>query len=229
MSEIDLIKRNVDSVRARIGRACESAGRAPDAVALCAVTKYVGVPQMRALLLAGIRLIGENRVQDAGKKIQELGRGDFKIHMIGHLQSNKAADAVELFDAVQSVDSVKLARRLDAEAAKRNRTLEIYLQVNSSAEESKSGMDPGGFLEQAAEIGKLDNLDITGVMTIGPLSGDEDAISRAFSLTRNLFEDLRAAAPGVCNLSMGMSGDLELAVAHGATLVRVGSALYQGL
>jgi len=90
-------------------------------------------------------------------------------------------------------------------------------------------MDPGGFLEQAAEIGKLDNLDITGVMTIGPLSGDEDAISRAFSLTRNLFEDLRAAAPGVCNLSMGMSGDLELAVAHGATLVRVGSALYQGL
>jgi pyridoxal phosphate enzyme (YggS family) len=229
MQENDLIKRNVETVRGRIEAACRAAGRSPREVELCAVTKYVGAEQMRALLEAGVSLIGENRVQAAAKKIRDLGRRDFKFHMIGHLQSNKAADAAALFDAVQSVDSLKLARILNAEAGKQNRALEVYLQVNSSGESSKSGVAPGEFMDLAKRVLECEHLHLTGVMTIGPLTQNQAAVRDAFSRTKSLYEELRAISPEVVNLSMGMSGDLEIAIDLGATQVRVGSALYEGV
>ena len=228
MANFDLIKKNVATVRARMARASEAAGRSPDSVQLCAVTKYVGAEEIRALRGAGVSLIGENRVQDAERKINELQGRDFTLHMIGHLQSNKADKAAALFDAVQSLDSLKLARRLDAEAAKRNKRLEVYLQVNSSGEETKSGFTPEAFMSAAEDILELKNLDVTGVMTIGPLTGDEKKIEEAFTLTRELYDKLAEAHAGVKHLSMGMTDDLEIAIGRGATQVRVGRALYHG-
>ena len=226
MPDLTHIKTNVEAVKARIEKACTEAGRDPCEVVLCAVTKNRSVEEVRSLLEAGVRIIGENRVQEAMEKITGLER-NFELHFIGHLQTNKAASAVSLFDAVQSVDSVRLARTLSGEAQKQNRVLSLYVQVNSSGEASKSGFEPESFIEETGRILELPGLTVRGVMTIGPLTDDETAVRRAFALTRGLFEKLRKSNPGIRALSMGMSDDLEIAVSEGATLVRVGRALFE--
>lgn len=220
-------------VRDRVARAATRAGRDPSTVTLVAVTKTVPVPVVRAALALGFGVFGENRVQEAQAKIAELGREGIRWELIGHLQSNKAARAVELFDRVQSVDSVRLAGMLDAQAAKRGGgALPVLLEVNVAGEASKSGLAPDEVVEAARAIAALPHLRPEGLMTVAPITERAEDVRLVFQRLRELRDELRAAVPlgpaggGWGALSMGMSDDFEAAIEEGATIVRLGRALF---
>ena len=220
------IAENLDQVRARIAAACVRAGRAPDAVRLLAVSKTYGPDAVRAAAAAGQRLFGENRVQEAAAKIPECP-GNLEWHLIGHLQSNKAALAARLFDWVHSVDSAKLLEALDRHAADAGRTLRALVQVSVSGERAKSGLAPAAVPEVLALADRLRNVRIVGLMTIPPLAEDPETARPFFRKLREL-RDAWAAATGLelTELSMGMTHDLDVAVEEGATLVRVGTGIF---
>jgi pyridoxal phosphate enzyme (YggS family) len=214
------IAANVERVRERIARAAERAGRRPADVLLIGVSKTVEVERIRAAVAAGVTALGENRVQEARAKIDELGR-PVAWHLIGHLQTNKVKEALELFDVIHSVDRLELARELDRRAAVRGKVVDALLQVNVAAEASKGGVGPDAVGESLDAIGKLAHLRVRGLMTIPPeAERPEDA--------RPWFRRLRELAErhGLPELSMGMSGDFEVAVEEGATMVRVGTAIF---
>ena len=220
------IAENLDQVRARIAAACVRAGRAPDAVRLLAVSKTYGPDAVRAAAAAGQRLFGENRVQEAAAKIPECP-GNLEWHLIGHLQSNKAALAARLFDWVHSVDSAKLLEALDRHAADAGRTLRALVQVNVSGERAKSGLAPAAVPDVLALADRLRNVRVVGLMTIPPLAEDPETARPFFRKLREL-RDGWAAATGfdLAELSMGMTHDLDVAVAEGATFVRVGTGIF---
>lgn len=207
-------------VRAAIAAAAKSAGRDPASVELIAVSKTFGADDIRPVIDAGQRVFGENRVQEAQGKWPEL-KGqypDIKLHLIGPLQSNKAKDAVALFDAIHTIDRPKIARAIADEMAKQNRALELFVQVNTGEEPQKAGIAPkdaAAFVEHCRNELKLQ---IAGLMCIPPVD-EEPAVHFAFlaKLAREI---------GVAKLSMGMSSDYETAIAFGATHVRVGSAIF---
>lgn len=215
-----------DQVRAQISAACQSAGRQPSEVELLAVTKTHPVEAVDYAARYGLRAVGENRVQEGVEKRQQ-SKALIRWELIGHLQSNKAKMAAEHFDRIQSVDSEKLLGLLDRAAGALGRTLAVLLQINAGRDEAKFGAE----LEDAPRL--LDtaltmpNLRIDGLMTIAPLSGEPDVARRTFDTLRNLRDSLqsRAGAP-LPELSMGMSGDLQAAVAAGSTCVRIGTALF---
>jgi pyridoxal phosphate enzyme (YggS family) len=214
------IAANLARVRERLARAAERAGRRADDVLLIGVSKTVEVERIRAAVAAGVTALGENRVQEAKTKVAELGR-PAAWHLIGHLQSNKVKDALELFDVVHSLDRLELARELERRAAARGRAIEALLQVNVAAEASKGGVSPDGVGEALDAIGKLAHVRVRGLMTIPPeVAQPEDA--------RPWFRRLRELAErhGLPELSMGMSGDFEVAIEEGATMVRVGTAIF---
>jgi pyridoxal phosphate enzyme (YggS family) len=214
------IPANLARVRERLARAAERAGRRADDVVLIGVSKTVDLARIRAAVTAGIRVLGENRVQEAKAKIAELGR-PVAWHLIGHLQTNKVKDAIELFDVIHSLDRLELARELERRAAARGQVVETLLQVNVAAEPSKGGVAPDAVGETLEVIGKLGHVHISGLMTIPPeAERPEDA--------RPWFRRLRELAErhGLRQLSMGMSGDFEVAVEEGATMVRVGTAIF---
>lgn len=219
------ITRNVNAALERIAAACERAGRKADEVTLLAVTKMKRAEEASAAVAAGVKIIAESRVQEAEWK-KPFITGEYLYHLIGHLQTNKAKEAVDLFDVIQSVDSLRIALKLSEEAAQRGKTLTVYAQVNTSGEETKSGFDPDEFVDSALEIGELPGISLRGAMTIGPLTDDKDEARRAFAATRILFEKLKGADPKIDTLSMGMSDDMEIAVEEGSTLVRVGRNLF---
>jgi pyridoxal phosphate enzyme (YggS family) len=211
----------------RIARAARRAGRDADEVTLVAVSKTVPAERVRAAIAAGLTVLGENRVQEAADKIPDAPGATW--HLVGPLQSNKAGRAVELFDAIQSVDSLALARRLDRLAGERRpgRPLPVLLQVNVAGDPSKAGFTPAGVAEAAAGLLALPNLRVDGLMTIGPLVDTPDAARPTFVALRDLAATLRAGHPGLgAALSMGMTDDFEAAVEEGATIVRVGRALF---
>ena len=220
------IAENLESVQARIAAACARAGRAPDAVRLLAVSITYGPDAVRAAAAAGQRLFGENRVQEAAAKIPECP-GNLEWHLIGHLQSNKAALAARLFDWVHSVDSAKLLEALDRHAADAGRTLRALVQVNVSGERAKSGLAPAAVPDVLALADRLRNVRIVGLMTIPPLAEDPETARPFFRKLREL-RDGWAAATGfdLAELSMGMTHDLDVAVAEGATFVRVGTGIF---
>jgi PLP dependent protein len=195
---------------------------------LVAVSKTVTPERLRAAVAAGLSILGENRVQEAEAKAPLLPGALW--HLIGPLQSNKARRAVELFDVIESVDSVDLARRLDrlaAEVGLGDGGLGVYLQVNVDRDGSKSGFLPEELEAGLAELGRLSNLRLLGLMTVGRLVGPADAARPTFVRLRELSMRLRSRVEGLgAGLSMGMSGDYEMAVEEGATLVRVGQALF---
>ncbi len=220
---------------ARIAGACERVHREPGEVTLVAVTKTVEVARIRAAAAAGFERFGENRVQEAQAKIGELeGLGstvgsDIRWHLIGHLQANKARAAVELFDLIQSVDSPDLARRIDrlARELRPGRRLPVLLQVNVDQDPSKTGFDPDAIGEALPELQKLEGLEIAGLMTVGRLVERAEDARPTFVRLRRLSESLRAKEPAVGpQLSMGMTDDFEVAVEEGATIVRVGRAIF---
>ena len=220
------IAENLESVHARVAAACARAGRAPDAVRLLAVSKTYGPDAVRAAAAAGQRLFGENRVQEAAAKIPECP-GNLEWHLIGHLQSNKAALAARLFDWVHSVDSAKLLEALDRHAADAGRTLRALVQVNVSGERAKSGLAPAAVPDVLALADRLRNVRVVGLMTIPPLAEDPETARPFFRKLREL-RDGWAAATGfdLAELSMGMTHDLDVAVAEGATFVRVGTGIF---
>jgi len=215
-------------VRSRISAAAEHAGRAAGEVALLAVTKTVPPERIWEAVAAGQTLFGENRVQEARDKIEAVGSAA-TWHMIGHLQKNKAKAAAELFHAVQSVDSIELAAALDRRAGVTGRKLEVFIQVKDVEEEAKGGIRPEEAPSLIESIMDLPSLVLRGLMSIPPWPEDPEDSRPYFSRLRRLREewDGRCCPPGTLrDLSMGMTADYEVAVQEGATIVRVGSAIF---
>jgi len=220
--------RNFSSVSDRLGEAAVRAGREADGVRLLPVTKTHPAEAVQFAERVGLRRVGENRVQEAAAKREAVAGGaGVRWDLIGHLQSNKASLALEVFDRVQSVDSWKLARKLDRLAGEANRRLPCLVQVNTAKDPRKYGFEASEIREEGESLAGFQHLHIEGLMTIGPLQGGREAARRAFADLRELAEDLRSRTGlSLPELSMGMSGDLEEAVAEGSTMVRVGSALF---
>jgi pyridoxal phosphate enzyme (YggS family) len=226
------IAENLARVRERISGAAARAGRSPEDIALMAVTKTFPAELIREAYEAGQRLFGENRVQEFAAKADALrDLPDAEFHMIGHLQSNKASKAVEVFSAVDSVDSVHLAEKLNAAAAKLDRTVPVLLELNLGGEESKSGLSPDSAeLERLlSAAARLDCLDFRGLMTIPPFTENPEG-------ARSYFRRLREARDRIAVrnlprvrmnvLSIGMSHDFEVAIEEGSTCVRLGTAIF---
>jgi pyridoxal phosphate enzyme (YggS family) len=222
----DEFKTRADKVRAQIAAACVAVGRDPAQVELLAVTKTHPAAAADYAARYGLRAVGENRVQEAVAKRAECSAA-ITWELIGHLQSNKAKLAAETFDRVQSVDSVKLVNHLDRAAAAAGKVLPILLQINAGQDPAKFGAEPTdapALLEAALAAGALR---VDGLMTIAPLSDDPDVARRTFVNLRTIRDELagRFGTP-LCELSMGMSGDLQAAIEAGSTQVRVGTALF---
>jgi len=226
MTREETIWTNLDAVRERMAAACARSGRAPDGVRLLAVSKTYGAEDVRAAARAGQRLFGENRVQEALKKMP-LCPGNLEWHLIGHLQANKAAAAARAFDWVHSVDSPDLLRKLDRSAAEAGRRLNVLLQVNVSGEISKSGMTPDALRTMAGAVGELRCVEVRGLMTIPPLCANPEEARIHFRALRALRDEV-AERGGFDwpELSMGMTHDMEVAVEEGATIVRVGTGIF---
>jgi pyridoxal phosphate enzyme (YggS family) len=214
------IEENVREVRRRIGQACERSHRLPDEITLVAVTKGFETSAIRGAFDCGIRDFGENRVQEAEGKIGQLAglKPDITWHMVGHLQSNKAKTAIDLFDIIHSVDSTKLARILSQRAQK---ALPVLLQVNVSGEVPKSGFAVDTVGAAFSEIRQLPNLKVIGLMTIAPLTANLDDVRPVFRKLRELRDSF-----GLRHLSMGMSDDFEVAIEEGATMLRIGRTIF---
>lgn len=214
-------------VLGRIAAACARAGRSPSEITLVAVSKTVPAERLRAAVAGGHRVLGENRVQEAAAKIPAVAGASW--HLVGPLQANKARRAVELFDVVEAVHSLDLARRLDRIAGelRPGRPLPVLLEVNVDADPAKAGFVPDAVAAALAELSQLPNLRFDGLMTIGRLVGTPDEARSTFVALRELGARLRAANPRLGpELSMGMTDDFEVAVEEGATIVRVGRALF---
>ena len=213
-------------VTERIARACDAVHRDPAEVTLVAVSKTVSAARLRAAVAGGLNLFGENRVQEAEAKAADVTGSHWTL--IGPLQSNKARRAVELFESIQTVHSIGLARRLEAAAAELlPRPLPVLVQVNVDADPGKSGFAPAALDDAIPVLLELRHLEIGGLMTVGRLVDSAEAARPTFRSLRLLAERLRAARPGLgAALSMGMTDDFEVAVEEGATIVRVGRALF---
>lgn len=219
-------------VRERMAAAAARAGRAPSEVTLVAVTKTVPSAVVRIAATIGLDTFGENRVQEAQEKIGALGNvsASLRWELIGHLQTNKAARAADLFSRIQSVDSLRLAEALNAHAGERGAVLPVLIEVNVAGEASKSGFAPEQLLEVARMLVALPHLRVEGLMTVAPQADDAESVRPVFRRLRALRDTLAATVPtpsgGWHELSMGMTDDYEVAIEEGATIIRVGRALF---
>jgi pyridoxal phosphate enzyme (YggS family) len=212
----------LERLTARINKACRNVERDPSEVSLVAVSKTISADVVRAGISAGLTVFGENYIQEAQAKINEID-SPAVWHFIGHLQSNKARFAVTLFDLIHSVDTVKLARELDKRAGAVGRRMPILVQVNISGEESKSGAARDQAEEFISQVLEFPNLATKGLMTMPPFFEDPDLARPYFKALRELKDKI---GPPLTELSMGMSGDFEAAIEEGATLIRVGTAIF---
>jgi PLP dependent protein len=223
------ISDNLARIRARMAAAARRAGRDPDSVRLVAVSKYVSPEEVRTAFASGQLLFGENYLQEARGKIAQLP-SELRWHFIGHLQSNKAAQAVELFEMIETVDRLKLAQALEKHLAGLQRKMLVLVQVNIGGEQQKAGILPGGAEELLRALADFPHLEIKGLMTMPPFFDNPEAVRPYFRELRQLSENLAGKGllgrNGPVELSMGMSGDFEVAIEEGATLVRVGTALF---
>ncbi len=233
------IEQNLQDIREKIATACDRARRDVGEVHLVAVTKYVGLPEIRHLLELGLYDLGESRAQQLTRRAGELSEAldadgvelprSVRWHMIGHLQRNKVKHVLEVTNIVHSVDSLRLAEELNSRAERSDQHVDVLLQVNCSQEEQKYGVAVGASVHLAEMITTLDRLRLVGLMTIAPLSDNPEEARPAFALLRELFEEIRHEKIGgesFRHLSMGMSQDYEAAVEEGATILRIGSALF---
>ena len=219
---------NWQAVQGRIVKAAARAGRDFQGIRVIAVSKTVPGERIQEAIEAGVTDVGENRVQEARQKIEVLGRG-CRWHMIGHLQHNKVKYIFDLFDVVHSVDSVGLAQAIDREGRKRSRTMEVLIQVKLGEEETKSGLEPSELLIALEEMALLPFLSIRGLMVIPPFSSHPEESRPFFRQLRQMREEIMSRGiRGISleELSMGMSHDFEVAVEEGATMVRIGTAIF---
>ena len=220
------IEKNLSRVRERIEHAAAKVRRDPHGIKLVAVTKTITVEQIREAMAAGVTIFGENYVQEARAKIEEIGKSGIQWHFIGHLQSNKAALALRLFDLIHAVDSVTVARDLDKRATAVGKVVDCLIEVNLSQEGSKFGMSKEGTLELVHELRNLKNISLQGLMTMPPYGDDPEAARPYFIALRELREEMEGSGIHLPELSMGMSSDFEVAIEEGATIVRVGRAIF---
>ncbi len=220
------MRENLEVVRQRISRACERSGRDTSGIVLMAVSKNQPADRIQEAVNSGLTVFGENRIQEAKAKIP-LCPGRARWHFIGHLQSNKVRDAVSLFDMIHSVDSLELGSELQKQAEKQAKTLRVLLEVNVAGESSKFGWNPERVVAELSAINRFTRLELHGFMTVAPYAVDPEKVRPIFRRLRELrdqcSQQLGAPLP---ELSMGMSGDLEVAIEEGATILRVGTALF---
>lgn len=212
----------------RINKAALRCNRDPESIHLVAVSKTIPANRIREAIEAGVTTLGENYVQEARNKFNVLSAYQVSWHFIGHLQSNKAKYAVRLFDLIHSVDTLKLARELNKQANKVNKIQDVLIQINISKEPSKSGSDIENAANLIKDIVLFENLSIKGLMAMPPFFNNPEKTRPYFIALRNLRDQIQKALPGVVldELSMGMTGDFEAAIEEGATLVRIGTAIF---
>lgn len=223
------IAENLADIRSRMEAACLRSGRDPGGVRLVGVTKTVPVDRVREGLEAGITILGENYIQEAARKIEAFSGMQISWHFIGHLQSNKARVAADCCDWVETVDRESLAKELNRQVLKRGRTMPVLIQVNVGDEASKSGVSPEGLLQLFRAVSQYEGLEVRGLMTLPPYLENPEEVRPYFQMLRRLLGVLRQEAPNpelLTELSMGMSHDFEIAIEEGATLIRVGTALF---
>ena len=223
------LKRRISEIHQRINRAAEKADRDPASVRLVAVSKTVSVEQVRMAIETGAGILGENYVQEAQEKFSALSALSATWHFIGHLQRNKARHVVRIFDLIHSVDSTRLADELNKQAGKVNKTQPILIQVNLAGEKTKSGIPPEETETLVRHISTLPHLSLQGLMTMPPYFNAPEKVRpyfRQLKILRDRIIDMSIENIGMNELSMGMTGDFEVAVAEGATLVRVGTAIF---
>ncbi len=222
-----MIADNLKNVTLRISRSCEKAGRPQSSVKLVCVTKEAGIGQIEEIIGLGFKDLGENRIQDALVKYRVIG-DKAAWHLIGHLQTNKVRDAVKIFSLIHSVDSIRLAKAISEEAGRRGKTQDILIQVNTSGEESKFGIMPYEVLQFFKEAALYPNINILGLMTIAPEADDPEKVRPFFRRLREIKEEINNLKLTTYNLqlSMGMTNDFEVAIEEGATIVRIGRAIF---
>jgi pyridoxal phosphate enzyme (YggS family) len=226
---VEDFRHNIAGVQARISAAVRRAGRSPEDVTLLPVSKTVPTDRVRVAIQSGMRLLGENKVQEAVRKNGETADLDVSWSIIGHLQTNKARDVAAFATEFQALDRLRVAEALDRRLQAAGRSLDVFVQVNTSAEDSKFGMPPEELPAFLEAMPSYETLRVRGLMTLAILTPDDARVRECFSLLRMLRDQAREDAPdliGAGELSMGMSGDYEIAVEEGATCVRVGQAIF---
>jgi pyridoxal phosphate enzyme (YggS family) len=222
------IEENIQNVKENIAKAAEKAGKNPEEIALVAVSKTVEPERIREALRCGIKIIGENRVQEAEDKFKQIPE-EFKKHLVGHLQTNKAKKAVELFDMIQSLDSIRLAEEISKRAKAKGKTMDVLVEVNTSSESTKYGLEPDEVIGFMKQISNLEGVKTKGLMTIGLFSSDMDLVRPCFKKLKSIFDEFKEK--DIANiemeyLSMGMTQDYEVAIEEGANMVRIGTAIF---
>src|SRR3989338_3399278 len=219
------ISANIKDIIHRIKLAVERAGRKEESVKLIAVTKTVDVVRIKNAITAGITIIGENRVQEAREKYKEIG-SKVEWHLIGHLQTNKVKYIFDIFTLIHSVDSLQLSEEINKRAVNRGIKTDILIEVNLSGEKTKFGILPESAIGLIKDISSFKNININGLMTIPPFSESPEDSRKYFRMLRMLRDDIEQEGIGMKELSMGMSGDFEVAIEEGATMVRIGTAIF---
>ncbi len=222
------IKQNIKILEDNIAKAAERAGKDPEDIALVAVSKTVKAERIREALRCGIEIIGENRVQEAEEKFKQIPE-KFEKHLVGHLQTNKAKKAVELFDLIQSLESLKLAEEISRRAQQKGKTMNVLVEANTSSERTKFGLEPDDLLDFTKQVSSLKGIKVRGLMTVGLFSSDIDRVRPCFKELKRLFDELKAKdIPGIemKYLSMGMTQDYQVAIEEGANMVRIGTAIF---
>ncbi len=224
-----MIRENIEEIRRRIESACHRSGRNPDEVTLLAVSKTFSAAVVEEALEAGLTDVGENYVQELLEKRDALKNREVRWHFIGHLQSNKVKYIAEWIHLVHALDNVDLARELDKRAAQAQRTLDVLVEVNTTDEQSKFGVSPGKTVEFVESLAEFSHIQVAGLMTIGPFLPDPEGSRPMFRTLRLLKEEIATLNQHnvhMHHLSMGMTGDFEVAIDEGATIVRIGTAIF---
>jgi pyridoxal phosphate enzyme (YggS family) len=230
------LSENISTIYRKISHAAMRAGRNPEDVKLVAVTKAVGTERIKEAIECGLRIFGESRVQEAKAKIEEFSRlstADYRLppiswHLVGHLQRNKAKTAVQLFDLIHSLDSIELAEELNKYTERAGKTRRVLIQVKLSEEETKHGVPKEHLMKLIEEVEKMKNLKPEGLMTIPPFFDDPEMARPYFRALRALRDEVVRSGYELPELSMGMTNDFEVAIEEGATLVRIGTAIFGG-
>jgi pyridoxal phosphate enzyme (YggS family) len=221
-----MIFENAHNIRRRIAEACGRCGRKTEEITLVAVTKTFGVDVIKEALSAGMRDFGENYVNEFCQKYAEFSGEDIRWHFIGHLQRNKVKEIIGKTTLIHSVDSVRLAEEISRRAEASGRNVDVLIEVNTSGEESKFGAQPEETASLVTALAKIPNISVSGLMTIGPFLADPELSRPAFRLLRELRDAIQKDGIAIPHLSMGMTNDFEIAIEEGATIIRVGTALF---
>ena len=219
------IAANIKGIIHKIKLAAERVGRKEESVKLVAVTKTVDVSKIKEAIRAGIKIIGENRVQEAREKFKDIGK-EVEWHLIGHLQTNKVKYIFDIFSLIHSVDSLSLAEEIQKRAENKGLETDILIEVNLSGEKTKFGILPEKAINFVKDISRFKNINIMGLMTIPPFSESPEDSRKYFKMLRMLRDDIQREGIEMKELSMGMSNDFEVAVEEGATMVRIGTAIF---